>query len=70
MLDKELLKKALEIETRECEEEIKREEKLFNEKGEIVFVPVIVKEHEEKIGALTHSDFMKTYNRLVRDKED
>ena len=70
MLDKKILERALEIETKECEKEKDRAKEVFGHESEIVFVPVIVKENDGRIGSLTYSDLMKTYNKLVREEEN
>ena len=67
-LDKKIIKKAIEIETEQCEKEVIRQKERFGDEHEIVFVPVMVKEHNGKIGRITYSDIMKTYNQLTREE--
>ena len=66
MLKKELLNQALKEEMEKMEEEQKRVKKVFGDDTEIVLIPVLVKERDGRVGSITYSDIMRTYNSLVR----
>ena len=63
MINKLILEAAIKIEAKTMEEEVKR-----TCTGEVIYVPVIIEEYNDKIGRLTQSNVMKTYNRLTRSK--
>lgn len=68
-INKELWEKAIAIESNE----LMKSKKLSNMRGyevEILLVPVYAEQHAEdgcRIGMLTHSTILNTYNNLVRD---
>lgn len=67
LIDKEILKRAVEIEIEGFDPDIARSKRMGYE-TEIILVPVAVELNSDKniIGCITHSGIMNTYNDIVR----